>query len=156
VARETALVLCDVEDEQHRPVEESPRRSSAARSRARGAGLPAPRRVRAEFVLFKDSYEGARRKHYRDLETFGWYAEDYHILQTSKEEFVHRDIRNGMLGAGIVVESSKGEWSPGQQEINLRYGEPLPCADDHVIYKNGAKEIAHQKASRSRSWRSGT
>src|SRR5262249_61839646 len=50
-----------------------------------------------------------------------------------------------MLGAGIAVESSKGEWSLGQQEINLRYGEPISTADDHVIYKNGAKEIAHAK-----------
>src|SRR5262249_1912041 len=84
-------------------------------------------------------------KRYVDLEPIGYYPEDYHILQTSKEEFVHRAIRNGMLGAGIAVESSKGEWSCGQQEINLRAGEPIPTADDHVIYKNGAKEIAHAK-----------
>jgi glutamine synthetase len=58
---------------------------------------------------------------------------------------VVREIRNGMLGAGIPVEGSKGEWSPGQEELNLRYGEPVPTADDHVVYKNGAKEIAHQK-----------
>jgi len=142
----TALVLCDVEDEHHRPVEESPRqilRRQIARAAERGYRVLVASEL--EFVLFKDSYDTARRKHYRDLEPFGWYAEDYHILQTSKEEFIHREIRNGMLGAGIVVESSKGEWSPGQQEINLRYGEPLACADDHVVYKNGAKEIAHQK-----------
>jgi glutamine synthetase len=142
----TALVLCDVQDEHHKPVEESPRqilRRQVARAAERGYRVLVASEL--EFVLFKDSYDTARRKHYRDLEPFGWYAEDYHILQTSKEEFVHREIRNGMLGAGIVVESSKGEWSPGQQEINLRYGEPLACADDHVVYKNGAKEIAHQK-----------
>jgi glutamine synthetase len=142
----TALVLCDVQDEHHKPVEESPRqilRRQIARVAERGYRVLIASEL--EFVLFKDSYDTARRKHYRDLEPFGWYAEDYHILQTSKEEFIHREIRNGMLGAGIVVESSKGEWSPGQQEINLRYGEPLACADDHVVYKNGAKEIAHQK-----------
>jgi len=142
----TALVLCDVQDEHHNPVEESPRqilRRQIARAAERGYRVLVASEL--EFVLFKDSYDTARRKHYRDLEPFGWYAEDYHILQTSKEEFIHREIRNGMLGAGIVVESSKGEWSPGQQEINLRYGEPLACADDHVVYKNGAKEIAHQK-----------
>jgi glutamine synthetase len=98
-----------------------------------------------EFFLFRDSYETARRKHYLDLEPYGAYAEDYHIFQTSKEEFVHREIRNGMLGAGIPVESSKGEWSAGQQEINFRYGEPVATADDHAVYKNGAKEIAYQK-----------
>jgi glutamine synthetase len=98
-----------------------------------------------EFFLFRDSYEDARKKRYFRLEPIGAYSEDYHIFQTSKEEFVHRAIRNGMAGAGIAVECSKGEWGPGQQEINLRYGEPLPTADDHVVYKNGAKEIAHAK-----------
>ena len=142
----TALVLCDVEDEHHRPVEESPRRVLRRQvERAAALGYRVLVASELEFVLFRDSYEAARKKHYRDLEPIGAYAEDYHILQTTKEEFVHRDIRNGMLGAGIVVECSKGEWSPGQQEINLRYGEPLACADDHVVYKNGAKEIAHQK-----------
>jgi glutamine synthetase len=142
----TALLLCDLEDEHHRPVEESPRRilrRQVERAAERGYRLQVASEL--EFVLFKDSYETARRKHYRDLEPIGAYAEDYHILQTSREEFVHRDIRNGMLGAGIPVECSKGEWSPGQQEINLRYNEPVTAADDHVIYKNGAKEIAHQK-----------
>ena len=142
----TALVLCDLEDDEHRPIEESPRRilrRQIERAAAKGYRILVASEL--EFVLFKDSYETAKKKHYLDLEPIGYYAEDYHILQTTKEEFVHRDIRNGMLGAGIVVESSKGEWSPGQQEINLRYGEPIPTADDHVIYKNGAKEIAHAK-----------
>ena len=142
----TALVLCDLEDDHHRPIEESPRRILRRQvERAAALGYRVLVASELEFVLFRDSYDGARRKHYRELEPIGAYAEDYHILQTSREEFVHRDIRNGMLGAGIVVECSKGEWSPGQQEINLRYGEPLPAADDHVVYKNGAKEIAHQK-----------
>ena len=142
----TALVLCDVEDDHHRPIEEAPRRILRRQvERAAKAGFRVLVASELEFVLFRDSYDGARQKGYRGLEPIGAYAEDYHILQTTKEEFVHRDIRNGMLGAGIVVESSKGEWSPGQQEINLRYGEPIPCADDHVVYKNGAKEIAHQK-----------
>jgi len=142
----TALVLCDLEDDRHRPIEESPRRILRRQvERAAAQGYRVLVASELEFVLFRDSYEAARKKHYRELEPIGAYAEDYHILQTSKEEFVHRDIRNGMLGAGIVVECSKGEWSPGQQEINLRYGEPVPTADDHVIYKNGAKEIAHQK-----------
>jgi len=142
----TALVLCDLEDDHHRPIEEAPRRILRRQvERAAAAGYRVLVASELEFVLFRDSYETARQKGYRGLEPIGAYAEDYHILQTTKEEFVHREIRNGMLGAGIVVECSKGEWSPGQQEINLRYGEPVPCADDHVVYKNGAKEIAHQK-----------
>ena len=53
-----------------------------------------------------------------------------------------RAIRNGMEGAAVPVEFSKGEWGPGQAEINLRYADALEMADRHVIYKNGAKEIA--------------
>jgi glutamine synthetase len=144
--QKTALVLCNLVDHHGHPIEESPRRILARQvERAAAAGYRVLVASELEFVLFKDSYEGAKKKRYFDLEPIGYYAEDYHIFQTTKEEWVHRDIRNGMVGAGIRVESSKGEWSAGQQEINLRYGDPIPSADDHVIYKNGAKEIAHQK-----------
>jgi glutamine synthetase len=142
----TALVLCDLQDHHGHAIEEAPRhvlRRQVERAAALGYRLRLASEL--EFVLFRDSYEGARQKGYRALEPIGAYAEDYHILQTSREEFVHREIRNGMLGAGIPVESSKGEWSAGQQEINLRYGEPIATADDHAVYKNGAKEIAAQK-----------
>ena len=54
-----------------------------------------------------------------------------------------RAIRNGLQGAGIAVENSKGEWGPGQEEINVRYADPLTMADWHVILKNGCKEIAY-------------
>jgi len=47
-----------------------------------------------------------------------------------------------MDAAAIPVEVSKGEWGPGQEEINFKYAEALEMADRHVIYKNGAKEIA--------------
>ena len=54
-----------------------------------------------------------------------------------------RAIRNGLQGAGIPVENSKGEWGPGQEEINVRYADALTMADRHVILKNGSKEIAY-------------
>ncbi len=41
------------------------------------------------------------------------------------------------------VETSKGEAWPGQHEINFRYADALTMADNHVVYKNGAKELAH-------------
>ena len=84
------------------------------------------------------------------------YIEDYHILQTTKEEGVMRAIRNGLHGAGIPVENSKGEWGPGQEEINVKYAEALDMADRHVILKNACKEIAWRSARPSPSWRSGT
>ena len=53
-----------------------------------------------------------------------------------------RAIRKGLQGAGIPVENSKGEWGPGQEEINVRYADALEMADRHAILKNGVKEIA--------------
>ncbi len=94
------------------------------------------------FFLFDESYETASSKGYRNLKTAGSYIEDYNILQTTKEEGVMRAIRNGLQGAGIPVENSKGEWGPGQEEINVKYAEALEMADRHVILKNGCKEIA--------------
>ena len=71
------------------------------------------------------------------------YILDYHVLATTYDEPLIRQIRNGMQGAGIKVETSKGEAWPGQQEINFRYADAVTMADNHAVYKNGAKEIAH-------------
>jgi len=95
-----------------------------------------------EFFLFDQTYDDARNSGYRDLQLVSGYNEDYHIFQTTKEEDVMRAIRNGLQGAGIPVENSKGEASAGQEEINVRYAEALTMADRHVIIKNGCKEIA--------------
>ncbi len=139
----TALVMCDLEDEDGEPIEVSPRRILRRQvERARRAGFKPMIGSELEFYLFKQTYESARAGNYHGLEPYGWYLEDYHILQGTREEPVIRDIRNGMEGAGIPVEFSKGEWGAGQQEINLRYAEALEMADRHAIYKHGAKEIA--------------
>jgi glutamine synthetase len=96
-----------------------------------------------EFFLLKETYAEAHAKHYRDLTPSVPYILDYHILATSFDEPLLRQLRNGMHAAGIRVESSKGEAWPGQQEVNFRFADALTMADNHVIYKNGAKEIAH-------------
>ena len=140
----TALVLCDVLDHHsHEPVPHSPR-AILKKQTARLAEqkMTAFMASELEFFLFDDSYEIAHEKGYRGLKTAGLYIEDYHILQTSKEEGVMRAIRNGLQGAGIPVENSKGEWGPGQEEINVRYAEALAMADRHVVLKNACKEIA--------------
>ncbi|MEK7288236.1 MAG: glutamine synthetase, partial [Elusimicrobiota bacterium] len=98
-----------------------------------------------EFYLLRETYDTAREKNYHNLAMFGSYVEDYHIFQGAKEEIVHRDIRNFMERSGVPIESSKGEWGPGQHEINLRYTDALEMADRHTIYKHGAKEIAMAK-----------
>ncbi len=96
-----------------------------------------------EFFLLKETYEEAHAKHYFDLTPSVPYILDYHILASTYDEPFIRQIRNGMEGAGIRVETSKGEAWPGQHEINFRYADALTMADNHVIYKNGAKELAH-------------
>src|SRR5947199_8662121 len=96
-----------------------------------------------EFYLVDENYEAINAKRYHEPKTAGHYIEDYHILQTTKEEAVMRAIRRGLQGAGIPVENSKGEWGPGQEEINVSYSDALDMADNHAILKNGVKEIAH-------------
>ncbi len=146
----TALVLCDVLDHHnHDDLPHSPRailRRQVARLKERG--WMAYFASELEFYLFDETYATARAKHWQNLATASPYIGDYLIQITTKEEGVMRAIRNGLEGAGIVVENSKGEWGPGQEEINVRYGEALDMADNHVILKNGCKEIAeaHGKA----------
>lgn len=142
----TALVLADVQDHHHHDLPHSPRgilKRQVARLAERG--MTAFTASELEFYLFDEDYESIRRKRYHDLETAGRYIQDYHVFQTTKEEDVMRAIRLGLDGAGIPVENSKGEWGPGQEEINVRYAEALEMADRHAILKNGIKEIAWGK-----------
>ncbi len=142
----TALVLCDVLD--HQTLAELPHSPRAIlRKRVKymeSLGMQAFMASELEFYLFDETYASVRQKSYSNLTTTGHYIEDYHIFQTSKEEEVMRSIRNGLEGAGIPVENSKGEWGPGQEEINVRYTDALQMADRHAILKNACKEIAYQ------------
>lgn len=153
----TALVLGDVADHDGRELPISPR-TVLKRQLARLAerGLAAKMASELEFYVFDDSYRQARDKGYRDLRTAGWYVEDYHVFETTKREPLMRAIRNGMESAGVPVQESKGEWGPGQEELNLVYAEALEMADRHAFYKNGVKEIAFlhgQAVSFMAKWR---
>ncbi len=143
----TALVLCDVLDHHtHAEVPHSPRAVLKRQiARLETMGMKAFMASELEFFLFRDSYEEAQAKGYRDLMPISAYNEDYHIFQTTKEEDVMRAIRNGLSGADIPVENSKGEASAGQEEVNIRYSDALTMADRHSIMKNGIKEIAWSK-----------
>ena len=144
----TALVLCDVYTEEDEPIEEAPRWVLKRQiERAASLGYVVKTAAELELYCFKESFEEARRKRHHDLTPVSGYLEDYHILQTSKEEPLIRAIRNGMEGADVPVETSKGEWGRGQEEINLRYAEALEMADRTALYKHGAKEIAYQHLS---------
>jgi glutamine synthetase len=139
----TALVFCDVYTEEDEPIEEAPRWVLRRQiERAKKQNLLVKTGSELELYLFRESFDEARAKRYHGLTPVSSYLEDYHILQTSKEEPLVRAIRNHMEAARVPVEFSKGEWGRGQEEINLRYAEALEMADRHVLYKHGVKEIA--------------
>jgi glutamine synthetase len=98
-----------------------------------------------EFIVFRDTYEAAWRKAYRDLEPANYYNVDYSMLGTARVEPLIGRIRREMARAGLAVENSKGECNFGQHEINFTYEPALAAADTHTIYKNAAKEIASQE-----------
>ena len=143
----TALVLCDVLDHHtHAEVPHAPRTVLKRQiARLAEAGMTANAVSELEFFIFTDSYDDVRDMGYRGMRLISAYNEDYHIFQTTREEDVMRAIRNGLYGAGIPVENTKGEASAGQEELNIRYDEPLTSADNHSIAKHGCKEIAWQK-----------
>ena len=154
----TALVFCDVYTEEGEPIEEAPRWVLRRQiERAKQQGLLVQTASELELYLFKESFDEARAKRYQGLTPVSAYLEDYHILQTSREEGLVRAIRNHMEAARVPVEFSKGEWGRGQEEINLRYAEALEMADRHVLYKHGVEgNRLGSRAPPSRSWRSTT
>ena len=143
----TAMILCDVLNSgSHENIAHSPRAILQKQiARLQAMGLKSMMASELEFFLYNDSFEEAKNKNYRGLKPASNYNEDYHIFQTTKEEDVMRAIRNGLFGAGITVECSKGEAAAGQEEINVKYDEALIAADNHVIIKNACKEIAWTK-----------
>jgi glutamine synthetase len=141
----TAMALADIAWQDGRPVDPSPRqilRRQLGRLAERGWGALAATEL--EFVIYEDSYERAWDKGYRDLTPANRYNVDYSLLGTARVEPLLRRIRNAMQAAGLTVEDSKGECNLGQHEMNFKYADALRTADQHVVYKNGAKEIAAQ------------
>ncbi len=142
----TAFVICDLTDADGAPVEVSPRRILRRQlERAAERGLRVCSATELEFFLFNETYEEADAKGWRDLTPHTSTIEDYQLLQTAREEYVLRRIRNEMCAADIPVEFSKGEAGRGQHEVNVTYAESLVTADRHLVFKNGIKEIAAQE-----------
>ncbi len=142
----SALVIADLTWLDDAPVVASPRQILAAQTaRLAERGLVALAGTELEFVVYRDTYEQAAAKDYRDLVPANTYNVDYSILGTARIEPLLRRIRNEMAGAGLYVESAKGECNLGQHEIAFRYAEAVSTCDNHSIYKTGAKEIAAQE-----------
>jgi glutamine synthetase len=142
----TAMCLADIQWEDGTPVAASPRQILRAQlARLAERGWVAHAGTELEFMIFTDSYEQAWDGGYRNLTPANRYNVDYSMLGTARVEPLLRRIRNAMMDAGMVVENSKGECNYGQHEINFLFSDALRAADQHVIYKNAAKEIAAQE-----------
>ena len=140
----TALVICDVEDEKaHQAVAAAPRsilRRQLKQAQEQGYRVNAASEL--EYYIYEESYRQAHDKRYTDLKPLGWYIEDYHILQGTREEKFTANARYHLKHSGVPVENSKGEWGLGQHELNIRYADALAMADRHIIMKQCLKEIA--------------
>ncbi len=142
----TVLCLADLVWHDGSPVAPSPRQILKGQlDRLAERGWTANAATELEFVLYRDTYEEAWAKGYKDLTPANLYNVDYSLLGTGRVEPLIRRIRNEMAGAGLIVENSKGECQLGQHEVNFMYKDALATADDHVVYKLGAREIAAQE-----------
>ncbi|MCC6616049.1 MAG: glutamine synthetase [Anaerolineae bacterium] len=140
----SALVICHVADEKaHGPVAVAPRSILASQVEAAAAlGYSAVGASELEYFIFDETYASARDKGFVSLKHFGAYVEDYHILQGTREEVLNAAARKHLSLSGVPVEFSKGEWGPGQHELNIRYAPVLTMADRHAIYKQCFKDLA--------------
>jgi len=139
----SAIVLSDTVDHHGAEIPVSPRTMLKRQTeKAADMGFSVMAGSEFEYYLLTDTYEAAYRKDFIGLERFGYYNEDYHLLQGTKGEPIHGKLRNLMTAARIPVEFSKGEAAPGQHEVNIHYSDVLEMADRSVLFKHGAKEIA--------------
>jgi glutamine synthetase len=105
----TAMVLADLGwlDHDHTPVLASPRQILQRQlARLADAGYRAYAGTELEFIVYRDSYEDAYARHYRDLTPANVFNADYSLLQTARIEPLLRRLRNDMYGAGLSTESA--------------------------------------------------
>ncbi|MER6184049.1 glutamine synthetase family protein [Streptomyces sp. NPDC001652] len=142
----TAMLIADLAWDNGSPVVAAPRQILRRQlERLAELGYTAMVGTELEFIVFKDTYEQAWDAGYQGLTPANQYNIDYSVLGTGRIEPLLRRIRNDMTGAGLVVESAKGECNPGQHEIVFKYDEAVVTCDQHAIYKTGTKEIAAQE-----------
>jgi glutamine synthetase len=140
----TAMVICDVAQGEQQ-VAQAPRSLLRRQVEAAAAeGLRPMVGSELEYYIYQDSYRQAKRKAYRLLQPGGWYLEDYHVLQGTREEAFNGAVRRHLRLSGVPVEGSKGEWGLGQHELNVRHADALTMADRHSVYKQCVKEVAEQ------------
>ncbi len=143
----TAVVLCDLQSEHDARADRTvrPARCYSSRStRPPSSDYDVMAASELEYYFFRNSYRDAAAAEYRNLEPAGWYLEDYHALQGTREEDYNGLLRRHLKQSGIAVESTKGEWGKGQHELNVEYTDVLAMADNHTFFKQCCKEVADQ------------
>lgn len=140
----TALVICDIHEPRvHHPTPIAPRNILKNQlAVASDMGYRAMGASELEYYIFNETYDAARAKNYRNIKSFGSYVEDYHILQGTREEPLNAAVRRYLSESGVPVEFSKGEWGPGQHELNIRYADLLAMSDSQSVYKQCFKDVA--------------
>ena len=139
----TVMVQCDLLHPDGSLVRQSPRQVLRAQvEEAAALGCEPFTATELEFMVFEQTYAQASDADYHRLTSSTRYNVDYSITGTSADEPLIRDIRNSMYNAGLTVESSKGECNRGQHEITFRYDRAITTADNHVVFKSAAKELA--------------
>ena len=91
----TAMIFCDLYDVTTGELIEVAPRTMLRRQVEAAAELGFVPMVASEieFFLFKDTYDEAHEKGYRDLRPHSPWIEDYHVLQTTKDEYILGQIR---------------------------------------------------------------
>ncbi|MFN8528869.1 MAG: glutamine synthetase family protein [Anaerolineae bacterium] len=142
----SAMVLCDVKDERtHDYINVAPRsilRRQLDEAAQKGYQVMAASEL--EYYAYEDSYRKAAEKEYNQLQPLGWYIEDYHMLQGTRQEKFTAEARRHLKYSGVPIENSKGEWGHGQHELNVRYADGLTMADRHIVFKQCLKELAER------------
>src|SRR4051812_46730339 len=91
----TAFLLADLQWPDSSPVVASPRQILRRQlDRLAERGLSALAATELEFIVFRDTYEQAHDKAYRDLVPANQYNSDYSLLGTARIEPLLRRIRN--------------------------------------------------------------
>lgn len=144
-AEKTALIICDLVEEDGADISIAPRTMLHRQlARAAAAGFTCKTASELEFHVFRESYDEARAKAYRELTPAPGFCNDYLVLGQAQVEPFLADVRGTLTAVGVPVECSKGEYGWGQTEVNLRYAEALESADRHIVYKEGVKELAQR------------
>ena len=142
----SANIICDVYDNKTHTLHPLAPRTILRKQidRSNDMGYICMAASELEYYQYKTSYRDAFKYHYlkHKVNPTGDYNEDYHLLQTSREEIYTAAFRQHLKSSGIPVENSKGEAGIGQHELNISYSDILQMSDRHTIYKQCIKELA--------------